>query len=136
MHKVKPSVYLVSEPQINWPHIDAYLRNVGGAQWSYDRRDDLAKRADPDDPDFEQAMSGTVGAPETLIEFMGKACYRSWAPGLNPNVKRVRSDQDVYIQNILSSKHGSVLEHANFSFMFYGVSRVFTHELVRHRAGS
>jgi thymidylate synthase (FAD) len=28
-----------------------------------------------------------------------------------------------------------VLEHAYFSFIFYGVSRVFTHELVRHRAG-
>ncbi len=29
----------------------------------------------------------------------------------------------------------SVLEHANYSFIFHNVSRVFTHEMVRHRAG-
>jgi thymidylate synthase (FAD) len=28
-----------------------------------------------------------------------------------------------------------VLEHASFSFVFYGISRSVTHELVRHRAG-
>ena len=28
-----------------------------------------------------------------------------------------------------------VLEHANFTLLFYGISRSVTHELVRHRAG-
>jgi thymidylate synthase (FAD) len=37
--------------------------------------------------------------------------------------------------NILSSRHGSVLEHAQVNFVFADVSRVFTHELVRHRIG-
>ena len=37
---------------------------------------------------------------------------------------------------MLRSAHGSVLEHANYSFAFRNVSRVFTHELIRHRAGS
>jgi len=32
-------------------------------------------------------------------------------------------------------KHGSVLEHAVWNFIITGVSRSFTHELVRHRAG-
>ena len=41
-----------------------------------------------------------------------------------------------YFANILRSAHGSVLEHASYSFAFRNVSRVFTHELVRHRAGS
>ena len=36
----------------------------------------------------------------------------------------------------LRSAHGSVLEHASYSFALRNVSRVFTHELVRHRAGS
>jgi thymidylate synthase (FAD) len=36
----------------------------------------------------------------------------------------------------MQSYHGSVLEHASYSFAFRHVSRVFTHELVRHRAGS
>jgi len=32
--------------------------------------------------------------------------------------------------------HGSVLEHPALNFIFADVSRVFTHELVRHRAGT
>ena len=72
---------------------------------------------------------------QKLIEFAGRLCYRSWRPGLNPNVSKVRTDSAAYLANILKSKHGSVLEHANFSFVFHNVSRVFTHELVRHRAG-
>ena len=40
-----------------------------------------------------------------------------------------------YFRNIMESGHGSVLEHANFTFLFYGISRSVTHELVRHRAG-
>jgi thymidylate synthase (FAD) len=66
---------------------------------------------------------------------MARACYKSYAPKLNANVSKVREDSAEYIENILKSGHGSVLEHAQFSFMFHDVSRVFTHELVRHRAG-
>src|SRR5690606_13837790 len=73
---------------------------------------------------------------EMLVEFGGRACYRSWEPGLNPNVTRVRTDRMEYFANILRSAHGSVLEHANYSFALRNVSRVFTHELVRYRAGS
>jgi thymidylate synthase (FAD) len=48
----------------------------------------------------------------------------------------VRTDQHEYLGNLLASLHGSVLEHASDTFAFHNVSRVFTHELVRHRAGS
>jgi len=40
-----------------------------------------------------------------------------------------------YIGHILEVGHGSVLEHAVWNFVVTGVSRSFTHELVRHRAG-
>jgi thymidylate synthase (FAD) len=40
-----------------------------------------------------------------------------------------------YIEHILEVGHGSVLEHAVFNLILTGVSRSFTHELVRHRAG-
>jgi len=63
-------------------------------------------------------------------------CYRSWEPGLNPNVRKVRDDQDAYLQNILKQQHGSVLEHASFTFVLHNVSRVFTHEIARHRPGT
>ena len=64
-------------------------------------------------------------------------CYRSWEPGLNPNVRKVPvKDQEAYLQNILKQQHGSVLEHAAASrFVLHNVSRVFTHEIVRHRPG-
>jgi thymidylate synthase (FAD) len=51
-------------------------------------------------------------------------------------VTRIRTDQREYFHNLLESAHGSVLEHATFTLAFREVSRVFTHELVRHRAGS
>lgn len=70
-----------------------------------------------------------------LTEVMGRLCYRSFAPGLNPNVTRIRDDTGSYIRNLLSQDHGSVFEHATISFVLRNVPRVFTHELVRHRVG-
>jgi thymidylate synthase (FAD) len=63
-------------------------------------------------------------------------CYRAWEPGLNPNVSKVRNDHEAYLTNILKSAHGSVLEHASFTFVLHNISRVATHELVRHRPGT
>ena len=65
---------------------------------------------------------------EDLIEFAGRNCYQSFD---KPNEK-TRKNKD-YIQNIIKQKHFSVLEHASASFYITGVSRAFTHELIRHR---
>jgi len=121
MHETQPTVHLIARPQLEVDGLRRYLDSVGGASW-LDRRLDEA--------------DGRPNAGELLIEAAGRACYRSWEPGLNPNVTRVRTDQTEYFANILRSAHGSVLEHANYSFALRNVSRVFTHELVRHRAGS
>ena len=48
---------------------------------------------------------------------------------------RGRRDIADFIHNLLRSKDGSVFEHVNYGFVFTGVSRSLTHELVRHRAG-
>ena len=111
----KPEVFLISKPSVDWSEIRRYLQEVGGETWA-DR---------------------VEGAPEgeALVEFGGRLCYRSWEPGLNINVTKVRENSTEYLGNILSSGHGSVIEHANYSFVFHNVSRVFTHEMVRHRAG-
>ena len=66
----------------------------------------------------------------SLSKFAGQTCYMSFGPKRTWN-----KDADRYLANIVSSGHGSVLEHANFTFLLYGVSRSLTHELVRHRAG-
>jgi thymidylate synthase (FAD) len=63
-------------------------------------------------------------------------CYKSFEVGLNKNVTKVREDSSDYFENILQSRHGSVLAHAHYSFVFSNVSRVFTHEIVRHAAGT
>jgi thymidylate synthase (FAD) len=121
MHETTPSVFLIARPSIDVEGMRGYLSDVGGESW-------LARRLEED--------GGRPNAGELLVEFGGRACYRSWEPGLNPNVTKVRSDQREYFANILRSAHGSVLEHANYSFALRDCSRVLTHELVRHRAGS
>lgn len=67
-----------------------------------------------------------VGA-EQLCEVAGRLCYMSFGKG--------RKSNQEYIGHILEVGHGSVLEHATWNFLIAGVSRSFTHELVRHRAG-
>lgn len=73
---------------------------------------------------------------ETLIELAGRLCYKSFGTDLNPNVTRVREGNKAYMGGVIGSRHGSVLEHAHDTFAFIGVSRIFTHELVRHRVNN
>jgi thymidylate synthase (FAD) len=69
----------------------------------------------------------TPVAAEVLAETAGRTCYMSFGKGRKSNKE--------YLENILTSKHGSVLEHAVWCLLITGVSRSLTHELVRHRAG-
>lgn len=121
MRETTPSVFLIARPAVDLDAMSAYLQDVGGEGW-------LARR--------RQETGEDLNGGELLVEFGGRLCYRSWEPGLNPNVTRVRTDQREYFANILRSAHGSVLEHASYSFALHNASRVLTHELVRHRAGS
>ena len=121
MHETTPKVFLIARPSIVVEGMHGYLEDVGGESW-------LERRL--------EESGGSPNGGELIVEFGGRACYRSWEPGLNPNVSKVRTDQREYFANILKSGHGSVLEHASWSFALRNVSRVFTHELVRHRAGS
>ncbi len=72
---------------------------------------------------------------ETLMELAGRMCYQSFEVGLNPNVTRIRRDSREYFENLLRKGDGSVTEHAAVSFAILNISRVATHELVRHRVG-
>ena len=65
-----------------------------------------------------------------VCKFAGQMCYLSLGDKRTKN-----KDADVYFDNIVSSGHTSVLEHCVLGFLFYGVSRSFTHEAVRHRVG-
>jgi len=113
MHRVEPTVFLVGETKVVEEGLDAYLEHIGVPEWQSDAPTDA----------------------ERIIEFMGRLCYRSFKPQLNPNVTRIREHNSDYLANIIRVKHGSVIEHAMLNFVFADVSRVFTHELVRHRVG-
>lgn len=100
-----PEVYLVGRQESHQTEIDRFL-NDHGVSWQTD----------------------SEVAGESLVEVAGRVCYMSFAkprPGGNR----------AYISHILEVGHGSVLEHAVWNFLITGVSRSFTHELVRHRAG-
>jgi thymidylate synthase (FAD) len=120
MKAVEPEVHLVAAPWIDWAELAGYILSAGGEEWY--------NAATP-------AGNDVTGDAANLVELGGRLCYKSWAPGVNPNVTKVRKDQAAYIANLLAAEHGSVLEHANFTLILENVSRVLTHELVRHRAG-
>lgn len=67
-----------------------------------------------------------VAEAEALIETAGRLCYMSYKTPRPGGTK-------AYLQHILESGHGSVLEHAAWNFIITNVSRSLTHELVRHR---
>ena len=101
-----PVVYLVGRQSIDAPELDRFLADHHVSTWQTD----------------------TDVAGEKLCEVAGRVCYMSFAkprPGGNA----------AYLQHILEVGHGSVLEHAVWNLIIAGVSRSFTHELVRHRAG-
>src|ERR1022692_3731661 len=110
MHETSPTVFLIARPSIDVEGMRGYLSDVGGESW-------LERRLEESD--------GALSGGETIVEFGGRACYRSWEPGLNPNGTKGRTDQREYFANILRSAHGSVLEHANYSFALRSVSRTF-----------
>jgi thymidylate synthase (FAD) len=65
---------------------------------------------------------------QALAEFAGRACYESWH---KPNPATATNAG--YLRHILEVGHLSVIEHATATFYLTGVSRSFTHELIRHR---
>ena len=99
----EPTVYLLGKQVIADDELERFLADHGVA-WETD----------------------TEVAGEYLTEVAGRVCYMSFAkprPGGNK----------AYLDHILEVGHGSVLEHAVWNFIFTGVSRTLTHELVRHR---
>lgn len=76
------------------------------------------------DPSFPRSLTDS----DNLAEQAGRLCYLSWN---RPNPRTATNEN--YLDNILSQGHFSVLEHASATFYIDGVTRNFTHELIRHR---
>lgn len=114
-HNVDIKVHLIAKSKPVKENIRGWLDSIGAAEY---------------DP-FE----GEPTDAEVVCGLPAKRCYMSFEPGLNPNVTKVRKEWSKYWDNVLKSGHGSVLEHYTYSFAIEGISRVFTGELNRHRAG-
>ncbi len=70
--------------------------------------------------------------PDYTAAFAARVCYSSNTEKLkldNEGVKNI-------LRRVIKSGHHSVLEHVNFTFLIEGISRVATHQLVRHRIAS
>ncbi len=105
---VQPKAFLVSKPSVDWEQVAAFLDDEGV----------------PGIPDSIRAGEDESAA---IAEISARLCYMSYGRG--------RRDISDFINNLLRHKDGSVFEHINYGFVFTGVSRSLTHELVRHRAG-
>lgn len=65
--------------------------------------------------------------PEMTIAHAASTCYDSKPKELDPARKMIKA--------IIKSGHESCVEHASATFVLDGISRVVTHEFVRHRIG-
>jgi thymidylate synthase (FAD) len=66
------------------------------------------------------------GGAEGLVEYAGRACYRS----------QVQGQPAKFLQARIREGHESIIEHASVTFEITGISRACSHQLVRHRIAS
>ncbi len=70
--------------------------------------------------------------PDKTAAFAARVCYSSGVENINLDVEKTRN----ILRRVIKSGHHSVLEHVSFTFLIEGISRVATHQLVRHRIAS
>ena len=140
-HAEEIQIFKIAQTGVNWDQLIAWLKVTGVPEEKIEAVvNTLGFKSVPieGDPEGELCLKTSMG-PATdasaLVAAAGKRCYKSFLPDLNPNVSKVREDHLEYINNILKSGHGSVLEHATWTFAIENISRVFTGEMNRHRAG-
>ena len=117
---VMPKVFLVGYTGVDFDVLQEYLAYT-------DQKEFL--------DEINEAKEQGLNSGEILCSFYAKACYASLTTKKNKNITKTRAIED-NIKGILDSGHGSVIEHVNLNFMITDCSRVFTHELVRHRIGT
>jgi len=73
--------------------------------------------------------------PEKIVAQSARLCYS--ALGIE-ELREKLSDESIIklVKKIMKLGHYSVLEHATFTFAIEGISRVTSHQLVRHRLAS
>ncbi|PAB57561.1 FAD-dependent thymidylate synthase [Anaeromicrobium sediminis] len=73
--------------------------------------------------------------PEKVVATAAKLCY---SPSGVDEIQKGLDDEKIekFISMLMGLGHESPIEHINFTFAAEGISRVLTHQLVRHRIAS
>lgn len=116
----EPEIALVGKPIMEIEGVMKFLEDHGYA-W----------------PELETKLESMVSLGdddgEWLVEMAGRMCYQSWP---NQGGKKKGRSHDAHIQHLIEVAHGACIEHANFNFAIWHISRSLSHELVRHRLAS
>ena len=73
--------------------------------------------------------------PEKVVASAAKLCYSP--VGVDEIQEKMTQEQiDEFVNKLASMGHESPVEHVTFTFAIEGISRVTTHQLVRHRIAS
>lgn len=112
--RVEPTVFIIGKTEIDRKGLQEYLKHIGAEGWETD----------------------DVSGVEEIIEIDARGCYKAFGIELNPNLTKVREGNARHLKNIIRSGDGSVLEHGFINFALCDISRVTTHEIVRHRVGT
>lgn len=115
-YSTAPSVSMIAETRVNVEEIKPFLNDYGFDAYYEESVDAL-----------ERSLISDGGL---LSKFSGQICYLSLGQLHTPH-----AEADKYFTRIMTQGHGSILEHANYTFLIWGVDRAVTHEIVRHRAG-
>jgi thymidylate synthase (FAD) len=102
-----PRLYVLSRPSLNSEDLASFLSEEA-AEW-------------------KRSSSATMA--EEIIELAGRICYMSFGRRQSPK------SNAAYIRRLIEQQHESVLEHASWTLLLTGISRAFTHQIVRHRIG-
>ena len=73
--------------------------------------------------------------PEKLVATAARLCYSNKSDIETISEGFTKEEISSFIEQLLSSGHMSPFEHCTFTFGIEGISRVVSHELVRHRIG-
>lgn len=103
---------------------------------------DFADREDPLflHPDYRGSFMNVrlieyTPNPEQVAALAARLCYSPVSID-ELREKMAAADIETFLDKIMSLGHHSVLEHVSFTFAIEGISRVTTHQLVRHRIAS
>lgn len=125
---VTPRVYLIGYTNVDYKGLCDYLESTNNLDFYQD---------------VINAKKSGMNDGEILCSFYAKLCYKSLTltkvddtnKNVNLNLTNIRNIPDNFVST-LGVGHTSVFEHVMLNFVITDCSRVFTHELVRHRIGT